>query len=230
MSSPVHCRIAASLLASLFVLTACSPGADTPSQVADVDAAPTVFHGTMLAASPGRPELTLRDTENQEFSLTERPEGEVTVVFFGYTHCSDVCPTTMADLAVASRQLRPELREQVTVVFVTEDPRRDTPAALRQWLDQFDSTFVGLLGGNPATEAALAELALPESTQIPQPDDPIVHPDTGDGSHDHGDYAIEHSGIVYAFGPIATRTAIVYTGGFSPRQYAEDFTRLAETG
>ncbi len=92
MSSPVHCRIAASLLASLFVLTACSPGADTPSQVADVDAAPTVFHGTMLAASPGRPELTLRDTENQEFSLTERPEGEVTVVFFGYTHCPTYAP------------------------------------------------------------------------------------------------------------------------------------------
>jgi len=122
--------------------------------------------------------LTLVGTDGREFSLADRPADEVTVVFFGYTHCPDICPTTMADLAVARRQLPNEVREHVTVVFVSEDPERDTPQALRQWLDQFDSTFIGLLGD--------------------------------------------------AFGP--ADAAVIYTGGFSPRQYAEDFTRLAAAG
>ncbi|MEJ7704387.1 MAG: SCO family protein [Geodermatophilaceae bacterium] len=114
----------------------------------------------------GRPDLTLLDTAGRPFSLADRPDDEVTVIFFGYTHCPDVCPTTMADLAVAGRQLPPEVREQVTVAFITEDPQRDTPEALRAWLDQFDSSFLGLLGGNEATQAALAELLLPETTRL----------------------------------------------------------------
>ena len=227
MSPSVTSRFAAALLATLALLTACAPSPSSPeSRVADVETARSAFHGTLLDPPPGRPELTLVATDGQEFSLTARPEDEVTVVFFGYTHCPDVCPTTMADLAVAVRQLPPEVRAHVTIVFVTEDPGRDTPDALRMWLDQFDSTFVGLLGGNAATRAALAELDLTESTPIPQPDDPIAHPDTGDGPHDHGDYSVEHTGIIYAFGP--GEAAVIYTGGFSPRQYAEDFTRLAE--
>ncbi len=222
-------RFAAFLLVTLAAVPACGDSS-TPAgaQVASVEAARTAFHGTLLDPPPGRPQLTLRDTDNREFSLTDRPEDEVTVVFFGYTHCPDVCPTTMADLAAARQQLPAEMRQHVTVAFITEDPQRDTPEALRQWLNQFDSTFLGLLGGNEATRAALAELHLPQSTQIPQPDDAVRHPDTGEGSaHDHGDYSVEHSGIVYAFGP--ADTAIIYTGGTSPRQYAEDFTRLADT-
>ena len=226
MPPRVYGRLAAASLVVVAALSACAPNSDTgPSRIADIEATPGAFHGTVLEPPPGRPGLILVDTDGQEFSLTDRPADEVTVVFFGYTHCPDVCPTTMADLAVAHRQLPTEVREQVSVVFVTEDPERDTPEALRRWLDQFDSTFVGLLGGNEATQTALTDLLLTESTVVPEPDVPVVHPDTGDGPHDHGDYSIEHTTIIYAFGP--SEAAVIYTGGFSPRQYAEDFARLA---
>ncbi|WNB84763.1 SCO family protein [Cellulomonas sp. ATA003] len=147
------------------------------------------------------------------------------MVFFGYTHCPDLCPTTMADLAAARRQLPQEFRQKVVVAFVTEDPDRDSPAVLRDWLDAMDPEFVGLQGGNQDTAAALRELYLPESSIIPTPSAPVVHPDDG---HVHpGDYGVDHPGVVYAFGPEQT---LFYTGGTRPQQYAEDFALLAGAG
>jgi protein SCO1/2 len=114
-------------------------------------------------------------------------------------------------------------------VFVTEDPARDTPGLLREWLDRFDPEFTGLIGGNEATAAALAELYLPESARVPDPSAAIVHPHE-DGEHggdgqSHGDYAVDHAGIVYAWGPGGR--SVIYTGGTTPEQYAEDLTGLA---
>lgn len=201
------------LIVTASVLTACGAPSKASvtggSGVADVDRAPSAFHGTLLDESVGRPDLTLLDTAGRTFSVADRPEAEVTVIFFGYTHCPDVCPTTMADLAVASRQLPPEVREQVTVAFITEDPQRDTPEALRVWLDQFDSSFLGLLGGNEATQSALSELLLPETTRLPDQEE-----------------VVEHSAAVYAFGPGGA--TVIYTGGTTPDQYAQDFALLAQ--
>lgn len=232
-SHPTWRQIAGVLLVTASVVTACSAPTNTSnggSEVADVDRAPSAFHGTLLDSSAGRPDLTLQDTAGRPFSLADRPDDEVTVIFFGYTHCPDVCPTTMADLAVAGRQLPPGVREQVTVAFITEDPQRDTPEALRAWLDQFDSSFLGLLGGNEATQSALAELLLPETTRVPDEDGVIEHPAGGGGSHDHGDDTgddtVEHSATVYAFGPGGA--TVIYTGGTTPDQYAEDFALLAQ--
>lgn len=223
-------RRAAALALAAAVLTACADAATDTTEVTEsrfgtVERAPSAFHGTLLEPSPIRPQLTLRDTEGQPFSLSNRPDDEVTVLFFGYTHCPDVCPTTIADLAAARRQLPPQIREQMTVAFVTEDPERDTPAALRQWLDRFDSSFVGLIGGNIATKRAMTTLHLPASKRVPDPAESIKHPDSGEGHHDHGNYAIEHPGIVYVFGP--GNAVVIYTGGTSPREYAEDLIRLA---
>ena len=221
-------RLAAALFAATVTLTGC--GGTTPedagrlikSQVARVERAPTAFHGTLLDPPVPRPELTLRDTDGRPFSFADRPVDEVTVVFFGYTHSPDACPTTMADLAAALRQLPPAVREKITVTFVTEDPQRDSPTVLRDWLDGFDPAFVGLLGGNEHTERVLEELYLPKSKPIPTPTPAIVHPEDG---HEHpGDYGLEHAGIVYAFGPGGA--TVIYTGGTSPRQYAEDLAQL----
>jgi len=229
-SHPTGRQLAWVLIVTASVLTACGAPSNASvtggSGVADVDRAPSAFHGTLLDESAGRPDLILLDTAGRTFSLADRPDDEVTVIFFGYTHCPDVCPTTMADLAVAGRQLPPEVREQVTVAFITEDPQRDTPQALRAWLDQFDSSFLGLLGGNEATQAALAELLLPETTRVPDQDGVIEHPTGGEGSHDHGDDVVEHSATVYAFGPGGA--TVIYTGGTTPDQYAEDFALLAQ--
>ncbi len=224
-------RYGAALLLSASGLSACADTAGdadgtTQSRVATSERTPSAFNGTLVEPTIGRPELRLRDTESQPFSLAARPDDEVTVLFFGYTHCPDVCPTTMADLAAAYSQLSPQISDRVTVAFVTEDPKRDTPAAMRRWLNRFDPSFLGLVGGNAATRRALAELHLPQSSRIPNPDQEVDHPDTGGDHHGHGEYIIEHAGIIYAFGPGAA--TVIYTGGTSPREYAEDFTRLAE--
>ena len=217
------------LLSLLLAGCAVEPGGEPVETVlsdhAQVREAASDYTGTVVEPAVPRPELTLLDTDGAPFSLHERPAGEVTVVFFGYTHCPDVCPTTMADLAAARRQMPEHLRDNVVVAFVTEDPERDSPAVLRDWLDAMDSEFVGLRGGNDDTAAALRELYLPETSIIPTPNAPVVHPDDG---HAHpGDYGVDHPGVVYAFGPEQT---LLYTGGIRPQQYAEDFALLAGAG
>jgi protein SCO1/2 len=87
----------------------------------------------------------------------------VTLVYFGYTHCPDVCPTTMADIAQALRQTSASVRRKVTVVFVTVDPTRDTAPVLRHWLDGFNSSFVGLRGSLRSVIAAQQSAQLPVS-------------------------------------------------------------------
>ena len=78
-------------------------------------------------------------------------KGKVVVMFFGYTQCPDVCPTTMAELATVMKQLGP-LSDQVQVLFVSLDPERDTPAVLSQYVPNFDKRFLGLVGTQAATQ------------------------------------------------------------------------------
>lgn len=202
--------------------------ATNPSGKAIVSAPDTGYTGTLLDDLP-RPALRLRTVSHGWFDLQARPAGEATVVFFGFTHCSDVCPTTMADLAGAYRQLSPQTRRDVTVVFVTEDPRRDTPTVLRGWLDGFEPAFVGLIGGGQRTAAVLKQLYAPVSRINPDPDPAAIEHPPG---HDHGqhsggpddDYGIDHTGNVYVFGPDG-RT-LLYTGNETPSDYAADLSRL----
>jgi protein SCO1/2 len=74
----------------------------------------------------------------------QRPAaGKITLVYFGYTSCPDVCPLTMADIAGALKAVPASVRDKIAVEFVTTDPRRDTPAQLRSWLGRIDPSFVG---------------------------------------------------------------------------------------
>lgn len=197
------------------------------STVAAVTADRRGYVGTVLDPPPPRPALRLPDTGGKVFDLRGRPAGEVTVLFFGYTNCDDICPTTMADLATARRALPAVNRRYVTVVFVTEDPARDTPAVLRAWLDRFDPAIVGLIGGNAITRQVLDQLHLPPSLRY-QATEPAPHGHTSaEVDHEHrqrGGYEVEHSGVVYAFGP--ARRTVLYTGGTTPPQYASDFRRM----
>lgn len=88
----------------------------------------------------------LTDTDGEPFSLTEDTTKPLTLVFFGYTHCPDICQTVMSSLATAMTRLDAEDRERVGVVFVTTDPARDTADVLKRYLEHFDPTFVGLTG------------------------------------------------------------------------------------
>jgi protein SCO1/2 len=238
---PGRAALGSAVLAGGLLLGGCGeqagPAAEaSPAGGARVTAQDDGFHGTLMQQAQPRPDLTLPTTSGDLFDLGDRPEDEITLLFFGYTHCPDLCPTTMADLALAQDMLAPEVRDRVQVVFVTEDPARDTPEALREWLDRFDPTFTGLIGGNEATAAALRELYLPDSAQVADPSTAIVHPHQGDehagedhgqdgGGHSHGNYGVDHAGAVYAWGPGGR--SVIYTGGTTPDQYAEDLTELA---
>jgi protein SCO1 len=110
-------------------MTACSPR--------------VVLLGTVLPPAAA-PDFVLTDQDGRPFDLAAE-RGKAVMLTFGYTHCPDVCPTTMANLAQVVRRLGPDAAH-VAVVFVTVDPRRDTPAVLRRYVGLFDRRFIGLTG------------------------------------------------------------------------------------
>jgi protein SCO1/2 len=213
-------RPVAGAAAVLLTLAGCSTSSDE-RPVADVVSAQAAdgYAGTLLSdPTVGRPDLVLADTNGQPFHLEADTDG-VTALFFGYTQCPDICPTTMADLATAKRALPAEEQDRITVVFVTEDPTSDTPVVLREWLDRFDRQFVGLIGGNTGTQQVLDDLHLPPTEG---------HVDAA-GSPPHEDGELEHSGVVYLFGP-GDRATVVHSGGTTIPQYTSDIRRLLAEG
>lgn len=116
-----------------------------------VSAPPLALHGTPLQTRPA-PALRLQDAQGQPFHWASL-RGKAALVFFGYTHCPDVCPLTLAALAQTLQQLGGE-SSHVRLIFVTLDPQRDTPAVLRSYLDAFDPQAIGLRGSPQAVALA----------------------------------------------------------------------------
>ena len=131
------CRISAAALAAL-ALVAC-------------DGAEPKFRSTDITGVDYGKALALTDHHGKPRRL-EDWRGQAVVVFFGFTHCPDVCPTTLADMAQVMRQLGADA-ERVQVVFVTVDPERDTQEALAKYVPAFDPRFLGLRGSLEATRA-----------------------------------------------------------------------------
>jgi protein SCO1 len=109
----------------------------------------TPFHGVDITGSDLGPDFRLTDHNGKERSLADF-RGKVVALFFGYTHCPDVCPTTLSDMANAVKALGPD-GSRVQVLFMTVDPRRDTPELLRNYVPAFNPTFLGLYGDAAAT-------------------------------------------------------------------------------
>ena len=108
------------------------------------------FTGTTLTARPA-PDFTLTDQNGRPFDLAAQRGREV-VLFFGYTHCPDVCPATMGALTKVYHALKPAQRARVLVAFVTVDPQRDDARTLKRYVALFDPAFVGLTGSDAALE------------------------------------------------------------------------------
>lgn len=98
--------------------------------------------------------FSLPDTNGQTRTLADY-RGKLVVMIFGYTHCPDVCPTTLAELSQALQKLGPEKSQRVQVLFVTVDPERDKPAVLAQYAAAFDPSFRALRPANAAQLEAL---------------------------------------------------------------------------
>jgi protein SCO1/2 len=117
-------------------------------------ASPYTFKGTLLDPPQPIPDFELLTTEGKPFHLSDKA-GDITLVYFGYTFCPDVCPLTLADVKRALSELK-EKQERVHVVFISVDPERDTPDVLSRYLAAFDPTFIGLTDDPAKLEAAKA--------------------------------------------------------------------------
>ena len=166
-------RLAALVLSAGVVLAGCGGGAaaeeaeghDHGSAPATVEGPEDRYAGIDLVDPYQRPSFTLTDTAGQPVDFRAATAGTPTLLFFGYTNCPDICPTTMADVTVALRGLDPAVAEQVQVVFVTTDPAFDTPEVLGEYLGQFDADlphrFVGLTGDQAAIDQAQLATGVP---------------------------------------------------------------------
>jgi protein SCO1/2 len=114
---------------------------------------PHVFSGTEITPPRRAPEIALIDQNGQPFSLNAQ-RGNLVLLFFGYTHCPDVCPATLGTFAATQRQLG-AAAEHVRFIFITVDPDRDVPAELRAYLMRVDPAIIGLTG----TTVAIARAA-----------------------------------------------------------------------
>ncbi len=120
------------------LLSACSGGSS--HEDGDGYRAAVTHDPYSVAATP------LTDTDGQPYSLAKDTDKPLTLVFFGYTSCPDICQVVMANIASAMTRLDDADRASVDVVFVTTDPKVDTEQHLRDYLDRFDPSFIGLTG------------------------------------------------------------------------------------
>lgn len=173
------------------------------------------YSGALLEPPIPFVDFTLTDQHGEPYALSDRTRAAtLTLLSFGYTHCPDVCPGTMAQLAIALRELPPEVTEAVEVVFVTVDPERDTPEVLRDWIAHFDQGFAALSG----PERRIVRIQ--ESLGIP----PAEREDLGGGQ-----YAMNHWAAVLAFTPDGfAHVALPF--GMTVDQLRHDIGKLATEG
>jgi protein SCO1 len=106
---------------------------------------PASFRGTTYAEPfPPAPEFSLTDANGDMINLKD-VRGKVVLLFFGYTYCPDICPTTLAQLKLAMQDLGKK-SEQVQVIFISVDPKRDTSKSMQSYVERFDTAFIGLGG------------------------------------------------------------------------------------
>jgi len=192
--------------------------------------AATALHALMLiiagaaliACSPEGPKFKSSDVTGasfaRDFALTDHTgtkrsladyRGKVVVVFFGFTQCPDVCPTTLADLAETMRRLGSDAG-RVAVLFVTVDPERDTAELLAQYVPAFDPRFVGLSGDAAAIERTAKEFKVLYQKQ------PGKTP---------GSYSMDHSAGSFVFDPQG-RLRLYVSHGQGPDVFTHDFRAL----
>ena len=162
------------------------------------------FKGVDVTGSAIGDDLRLTDHYGKARSLADF-RGKVVVVSFGYTHCPDVCPTTLADLSAAVRRLGSDAA-RVQVLFVTVDPKRDTPELLRQYVPAFNADFLGLAGDAEATAKVTRDFHVYAQERPGKSDD---------------SYTVDHSAQTFVFDREG-RVRLVLAYGSAPADIASD--------
>jgi protein SCO1/2 len=184
--------------------------AAAPSVSASPSFDPESWHGAVLGQPLELPHLVLTDTDGQPFDLRAQTLGDPTLLFFGYTHCPDICPIHMATIARAMERTG-VTTDDVDVVFVTNDPARDTPDVLGAFLERFDPGFIGLTGDLETIVAGMADLGLPPPEFIE--------------TDEEGVYWVGHPAQVIAFDADG-RADIVYPFGVELPGWTADLPKL----
>jgi protein SCO1/2 len=172
-------------LFALFVLALALLGCDKVAQK------PVTFNNVDITGADYARDFNLTDHTGKMRSLADF-KGKIVFLFFGYTQCPDVCPTTMAEMATVMKSLGPDA-SKVQVLFVTVDPERDTQELLAQYVPAFDPSFIGLRGDAAATAAVGKEFKIfyaktagstPESYSV---------------DHTYGSYVFDQNGKIRLF-------------------------------
>ncbi len=143
---------------------------------------PAPLHAIDVTWQHSEPDFHLTDFRGKPRSLADF-RGKVVILFFGYTHCPEVCPTTLADLAQAMRELGADA-QKVQVLFITLDPARDTPDLLAKFVPAFDPTFLGLAGDAQSTAQAAQSFGVSYQKRMEK----------------NGGYTLDHSDGTYLIG------------------------------
>lgn len=168
------------------------------------------LHGVVIDPPQEVPAVRIIDADGRLYDLDAERGQRIVAIYFGYTHCPDVCPTTLADWARA-RQAMGRAASRVRWVFVSVDPQRDTPGVARNYARQFDSTFVGL----SPTRAQLDSLKQSWGFAVEQEID-VATPHAYTVSHPAGTFVVDRTGKLREIFPPAT----------PPDQMAADLRRL----
>jgi protein SCO1/2 len=167
------------------------------------------LRGSEITPAQPAPEINLKDQNGRPFQLSAL-RGKVVLLYFGYTSCPDVCPTTLADL----RQVRSMLGDKgqdVQVVFITVDPDRDTPDRLQSYVSAFDPSFLGLGGSLSDLEPVYQSYG--------------VYREIDKSGDSAGGYSVTHTARVYLIDPQGN-LRLTYSFGTLPEDIAHDIRVL----
>ena len=192
------------------VVAGCSGEAGSPNTADGAG-----WRGVVLEDPIPKVDFTLSDTDGEPFDFVAETEGLLTLLFFGYTSCPDICPIHVANIAAVVHDFPHEVRSQIRVVFVSTDPGRDTPERIRDWLDSFDRSFVGLRGTVEEVNEIERSFGLA--------------PSFVDEGQDPENYPVGHAAQVIAF-TTDNLAHIVYPFGIRQSDWASDLPRLARNG
>jgi protein SCO1/2 len=162
--------------------------------------------GTALASAIGGP-FQLVDQNGKTVTDADL-KGKWSLIYFGYTHCPDACPTALNDISIALSELGPK-RDAVRPVFITVDPERDTPESLKAYVTSFDAPILALTGSAEQVAKAAKGYRVYYAK----------HPEAG------GDYSMDHSSVIYVMDPEGRFTAS-FTHESAPEQIAERLKKL----
>jgi cytochrome oxidase Cu insertion factor (SCO1/SenC/PrrC family) len=190
-------------LATTLVLALVIAGCDAKSLLEDE------FNGTPLKPSRPLPTGQFSRADGTPYDLARETAGHVTLIYFGYTHCPDICPVQLMNVAAGLREAGPAVASRTRVVVITVDPARDTGAVFDKWVKTFDTTFAAVRMPKAEVDEAIARLGLapPSGARTDSTSDPA------------------HASAVIAF--VRGEGRYIYNKDVSPKAWAWDLRKLS---